>query len=691
MRTGDTPAERARAALRKRRRTSWSRRRSRCTCCSARTRGRAMLATVRTRDRRRDPRRRREQARQPPRAVARAAAGARARSRSMRIGLSATQKPIDEVARFLVGAGARRATASPTARSSTSATPSSATSRSSCRRRRSSAVMSNDQWEQVYDRIAELVRAAPHHAGVRQHPAHGRARRAPPRRAARQGSASPRTTAASRKEAAARRRAAAEARRAAGAGRHRVARARHRHRRRRPGLPARLAALDRRPSCSASAAPATHVGGVPKARLFPQSRDELVECAALLDCVRRGELDALRIAAGAARRAGAADRRRDRVPRVGRGRAVRAGAPRLALRASSRASDFDAVVRMLAEGFTHAPRPARRLRPPRRRAPAPARRASGARLTALTSGGTIPETGDYAVVLEPQALNDRHVNEDFAVESIAGDVFQLGNTSYRILRVEPGRVRVEDAQGAPPSIPFWLGEAPGRSDELSLGVSRLRAEVGAAARRAAALRARRSPGCAHDVGLDDEAARQLVDYLAPRARRARRAADAASASSSSASSTNRAACSWSSTRRSAAASTAPGAWRCASASAASSTSSCRRRRPRTRSCCRCRPATASRSTRSRATCTRRPRSTCWCRRCSTRRCSACAGAGTRPPRWRCRASPAARKVAPQLQRMKSRGPARRACSPTRSPAPRTSPASARCPTTRWSRRRCATA
>src|SRR5207248_5167688 len=69
------------------------------------------------------------------------------------------------------------------------------------------------------------------------------------------------------------------------------------------------------------------------------------------------------------------------------------------------------------------------------------------------------------------------VNEDFAVESLAGDVFQLGNTAYRIRRVERGTMRVEDAEGQPPNVPFWLGEAPGRSDELSEAVSRLRAEV----------------------------------------------------------------------------------------------------------------------------------------------------------------------------------------------------------------------
>jgi ATP-dependent Lhr-like helicase len=140
------------------------------------------------------------------------------------------------------------------------------------------------------------------------------------------------------------------------------------------------------------------------------------------------------------------------------------------------------------------------------------RERKGARMTALTSGGTIPETGDYAVVLEPQALGIGTVNEDFAVESIAGDVFQLGNTSYRILKIEPGRVRVEDAHGAAPNIPFWLGEAPGRTDELSLGVSRLRGEIehDLETRGAAAAADR----LVATIGLSDDAARQLVDYLA---------------------------------------------------------------------------------------------------------------------------------------------------------------------------------
>src|SRR5438477_10407663 len=135
----------------------------------------------------------------------------------------------------------------------------------------------------------------------------------------------------------------------------------------------------------------------------------------------------------------------------------------------------------------------------------------GARLTALTSGGTIPDNADYQVILEPQAQFIGTVNEDFAVESLQGDVFQLGNVSYRILRVEQGRIRVEDARGQPPSIPFWLGEAPGRSDELSASVARLRAELEPVLERG--LEAA-SAWLAARTGIAAPAALQLVSYLA---------------------------------------------------------------------------------------------------------------------------------------------------------------------------------
>ena len=128
------------------------------------------------------------------------------------------------------------------------------------------------------------------------------------------------------------------------------------------------------------------------------------------------------------------------------------------------------------------------------------------------SGGTIPDTADYSVVLEPQAQMIGSVNEDFAVESLAGDVFQLGNASYRILRVERGTVRVEDAKGVPPGIPFWLGEAPARSEELSFSVSRLRKAIEAAleqgGREAAVAWLER------EVGICRAAAEQIADYYA---------------------------------------------------------------------------------------------------------------------------------------------------------------------------------
>lgn len=217
------------------------------------------------------------------------------------------------------------------------------------------------------------------------------------------------------------------------------------------------------------------VGATPKGRLFPQSRDDLVECAALLDCVRRGELDALKIplapldvlaqqivaeaACGEWDEGALFDWLRRAWPYRDLAR-----------------RDFDAVVRMLAEGYTtrRGPR-AGYLHRDAVHGRVKGRR--NARLAALTSGGTIPDTADYAVVVEPQALTVGSVHEDFAIESMAGDIFQLGNTSYRILRVERSQLRVEDAHGLPPSIPFWIAEAPGRSDELSFGVSRLREAV----------------------------------------------------------------------------------------------------------------------------------------------------------------------------------------------------------------------
>src|SRR5438067_1521541 len=249
------------------------------------------------------------------------------------------------------------------------------------------------------------------------------------------------------------------------------------------------------------------VVGMPKARLFPLSRDELVECAALLDAVARGELDrvaippkpldvlAQQIVAEVAAKEWSEDALFD-----------------LFRRASPYADldreDYAAVVRMLAEGFTTR-RGHRAAYVHRDAVNGVLRGRRGARLTAITSGGAIPDTADYDVVLEPAGQQVGTVNEDFAIESLAGDIFQLGNTSYRILRVEAGRLRVEDAQGQPPNIPFWLGEAPGRTDELSQAVSRLREDI--VSRLDDGIKA---DELAAALPFVPAAAEQLVDYLA---------------------------------------------------------------------------------------------------------------------------------------------------------------------------------
>jgi ATP-dependent Lhr-like helicase len=253
------------------------------------------------------------------------------------------------------------------------------------------------------------------------------------------------------------------------------------------------------------------VDGTPKGRLFPLSRDELVECAALLDSVNRGELDHLSIpeqpldvlAQQIVAEVAASEWNEGELFAL-----MRRAWPYQALARE----DFTAVIGMLAQGFgTRRGRRGALIHHDAVNHVVRGRR--GARLTALTSGGAIPDTADYQVLLEPESQVIGSVNEDWAVESMAGDVFQLGNAAYRILRVERGTVRVEDAQGMMPNIPFWLGEAPGRTDELSRSVSRLRSEI--------AARLPTDPGgeqttrwLVDEVGIAEPAAEQLVEYLA---------------------------------------------------------------------------------------------------------------------------------------------------------------------------------
>jgi len=253
-------------------------------------------------------------------------------------------------------------------------------------------------------------------------------------------------------------------------------------------------------------------GGLPKGRLFPMSRDELVECTALLAAVRAGELDRLImpeqpldvLAQQVVAEVGCREWGEEELYAV-----FRRAWPYRGLAPES----WSAVVRMLSDGF--ATRRGRRSAWLHRDAVNRRLRArKGARLTALTNGGAIPDNADYSVVLEPTGTFIGTLNEDFAIESQAGDIFQLGNHSYRIQRVESGQVRVEDARGAPPTIPFWIGEAPGRSDELSAAVARLRAEVEARLTplTAASIEAARA-WLREAHGLSSSAAEQLIDYL----------------------------------------------------------------------------------------------------------------------------------------------------------------------------------
>jgi ATP-dependent Lhr-like helicase len=261
-------------------------------------------------------------------------------------------------------------------------------------------------------------------------------------------------------------------------------------------------------------------GAVPKGRLFATTRDELVECAALVHAIRTGDLDRLTVpdapldilAQQVVAMCAAEDWDEDTLFTT-----VTGAYPYRALRREA----FDEVIEMLSEGisskrgrygaYLHRDRVNGRLRGRR-----------GARLAAITSGGAIPETGLYTVVAEPEGTVVGTVDEDFAVESLAGDVMLLGNTSWRIRRVSTaGRVIVEDAHGAAPSIPFWRGEAPGRTAELSEQVSHVRETVSALAAAAApGDAAKKAPTVdaaiswlIAECGLDRAGAEQLVDHL----------------------------------------------------------------------------------------------------------------------------------------------------------------------------------
>ena len=250
------------------------------------------------------------------------------------------------------------------------------------------------------------------------------------------------------------------------------------------------------------------VGALPKGIFFALTRDELIECAALVRAIRSGEIDAIRIPSAPldilAQQIVAAcasdEWREDDLFELVRGAYPYRNLPR---------RDFDEIISMLSDGiatsrgrsgaFLHQDRVNGRVRGRR-----------GARLAAITSGGAIPDIASYAVIAEPEGTTIGSLDEDFAVESMAGDIFLLGTTSWRIKRVEQGVVRVEDAQGAPPSIPFWNGEGLGRTIELSAEVSRLREEI-------VALGARNLEAAhtmlVQECGLDAGGAGQAIAYV----------------------------------------------------------------------------------------------------------------------------------------------------------------------------------
>jgi ATP-dependent Lhr-like helicase len=395
--------------------------------------------------------------------------GTQGTRRMQRIGLSATQKPIDEVARYLVGADEGRGSCSIIDEGHRRALDLAVEIPQSPL----DAVMSHEVWEEYYERLAALIlehRTTLVFVNTRRM-AERVARHLSDRIGddavtAHHGSLS--------KE----RRLDAEHRLKTGALKALVATASlelgidigHVDLVCQIGSPHRIATLLQRVGRSGHT-----ISGTPKGRMLPVSLDDLIECAALMRASRRGDLDSIvsydapldvlaqQITAETSSHAYSEDELYMLVRRAWPYRDLTR-------------SDFDAVVAMVSNGFA-TPRGRRAALVHRDEVNRVLRGRRASRLLSLTSGGAIPEVADYRVVLEPEDIFIGTLNEDFAIESNAGDIFQLGNASWQITQVIAGTVRVRDAHGAPPTIPFWLGEAPARSDELSLAVSELRRGV----------------------------------------------------------------------------------------------------------------------------------------------------------------------------------------------------------------------
>ncbi len=250
------------------------------------------------------------------------------------------------------------------------------------------------------------------------------------------------------------------------------------------------------------------LNAIPKGRLFPLSRDDLVECTALLDAIKRDELDLIIIPSqplDVLAQQIVAEVANMEWSEQNLFELFKSAFPYRALTSET----FCQVVKMLADGYST--RRGRRsaylhrdvvngmLRPRR-----------SARLVALTNAGAIPDHFDYSVILQPCGSLIGNLNEDFAFESIPGDIFQLGNTSYRMLKIEQGKVYVEDAHGLPPNIPFWFGEVPGRTDELSFAVSRLRQFISDNLKKGDEYTKQQ---LINVYDLNESAAQQLSDYM----------------------------------------------------------------------------------------------------------------------------------------------------------------------------------
>ena len=280
-------------------------------------------------------------------------------------------------------------------------------------------------------------------------------------------------------------------------------------------------------------------GAIPKGRLFATTRDDLMEVAALVRAIKHGDLDRLIIpespldvlaqqivatcAAGQALATAGGDAGATGDTDDGWGEdEMFALARRAYPYRNLKRETFDSILDMLSEGIA-----ARRGRygayVHRDRVNGKLRARRGARLAAITSGGAIPDNSLYTVVAQPDGIVVGTVDEDFAVESNRGDIMLLGNTSWMIHRIETnaGRMLVQDAHGAPPTVPFWRGEAPARTQELSEHVGQLREKISEMLPRTSPVGFSATlPDVAATVswlkeecGLDDSGAEQAIEYI----------------------------------------------------------------------------------------------------------------------------------------------------------------------------------